>query len=142
MAKDFVNIIFLLFFIFSFDACATYYKKDISKSEYGILSSAVTFSSDKVIGEYGDRIPADFSADHFMQLTKDKIPQEYHAVLEKYPIDIKPMSSYYLIIVMHPSDRSIILFDYSCTPEVDGPILLKPNEYDVTNLERYDKCKN
>ena len=105
------------------------------------MISAVTFSSDKVIGEYGDVIPDDFTSYKFLQFVKDRIPEDYFMVLSKYNLDMKPKGSYYLLLIFDPETKLLILFDYSCTPEVDGPILLKPDEYDINNLELYDTCK-
>lgn len=110
------------------------------KREYGILESAVTFSSDKVIGEYGDRIPDDFNGNRFLLLVKDKIPEDYYKALEKHQLDVMPKGSYYLLLILE--NKQLILFDYSCTPEVDGPVLLEPEKYDINHLELYDQCKD
>lgn len=123
----------------SFSSCVTFSERQ--SREYGTLISAVTFSSDKVIGEYGDAIPNDFSKDEFMQFIKDKIPEYYYKILRKYDLDLKSMDSYYLLLVYNPKSNVLILFDYSCTPEADGTFLLKPEEYDINNLELYDHCK-
>lgn len=74
------------------------------KQDYGILKSAVMFSADKVIGEYGDEIPDD-----------------YYQALKKYNLQVTPKGYYYLLEVFKKDD--MILFDYSCTPELDGPII-------------------
>jgi hypothetical protein len=106
------------------------------------LLSAVTFSSDKVIGEYGDEIPNDFTVEDFMKLVKDKIPEDYYYALRKYQLSIEPKRTYYFLLVKKPENtNSIILFDYSCTPEADGPVLNEPYKYDLNNLELYDTCK-
>jgi len=132
-------VIVLVLLIISSDSCASLSEEQ--KRQYGILESAVTFSSDKVIGEYGDTIPDDFLSDKFMRFIKNRIPEDYYEVLKKYHIDIKPKGSYYLLLIFDPISKSLILFDYSCSPEVDGPILLEPGKYDINNLELYDKCK-
>ena len=74
-------IILLLFVFCSSGSCASL--SEHQKREYGILESAVTFSADKVIGVYGDRIPDDFSAEKFMELVNDKIPRDYYEALEE-----------------------------------------------------------
>ena len=132
-------IILLVFVVCSVGSCASL--SEHQKREYGILESAVTFSADKVIGEYGDRIPDDFSAGKFMEFVKDKIPRDYYEALNKYDKEIRPKRTYYLLLVFDPVSKTLILFDYSCTPEVDGPVLLEPGKYDVNRLELYDKCK-
>lgn len=137
MKRPLKPIIFL-FLSISLVSCASI--SEIRKRDYGILESAVTFSSDKVIGEFGDAIPSDFSSEDFLKLIEGKIPREYYATLKKYFLEIRPKGSYYLLLVFDPESRELILFDYSCTPEVDGPVLLEPHKYDIKNLELYDKC--
>lgn len=127
----------LIFVIFSASACLALSEEQ--KKEYGLLESAVTFSSDKVIGEYGERIPDDFNSHKFLLLVKDKIPGDYYDALRKYNLNILPKGTYYLLKVY--KDKSLILFDYSCTAEVDGPVLLETEKYDLNHLEFYDKCK-
>lgn len=111
------------------------------KRDYGLLLSAVTRASDPVIGEYGDEIPDDLTVENFMLLAKNNLPLDYYEALEKYRLLIDPRKTYYLLIVKDPDDNSIILFDYSCTTGVDGPILNEPNKYDINNLELYNKCE-
>ena len=139
MKRRILTIFLLVFFVSASSSCAALSQGQ--KSEYGVLGSAVTFSSDKVIGDYGDVIPNDFNADAFMKFVKDKIPEDYYKVLRKYRLDVNPRGSYYLLLVINPDNSAVILFDFSCTPEVDGPVLLDPVKYDVKNIESYDKCK-
>lgn len=137
-----LSLIILLLFVFcSSGSCASL--AEHQKREYGLLESAVTFSADKVIGEYGDNIPEDFSAEKFMKLVEGKIPRDYYEVLKKYNtnMEIRPKRTYYLLLIFDPETRHLILFDYSCTPEVDGPVLLEPGKYDFNTLDLYDKCK-
>jgi hypothetical protein len=110
------------------------------KKEYGLLESAVTYSAEKVIGEYGDAMPNDFTAEKFLLLIHDKIPREYYDTLLRYRLELKPMGSYYLLLVFDPRNTELILFDYSCTSEVDGPVILEPQKYDLNNLNLYDTC--
>lgn len=137
--RQFPVIILLVFVVCSVGSCASL--SEHQKREYGILESAVTFSADKVIGEYGDRIPDDFSGEQFMKLVESKIPKDYYEALQKYVIEIKPKQIYYLLLIYDPVSKALILFDYSCTPGVDGPVLLEPGKYDVNRLELYDKCR-
>ena len=136
-SKLFITIL-LLFFVFSSGSCVSL--SEHQKREYGVLESAVTFSADKVIGEYGDNIPDYFSAEKFMKLIEGKIPKDYYETLKKYDIGVRPKRTYYLLLVFDPISKVIILFDYSCTPEVDGPVLLQPGKYNLDRLETYDKC--
>ncbi|MBI5641170.1 MAG: hypothetical protein HZA17_12160 [Nitrospirae bacterium] len=139
MKKQIYAIIILVVFAFSTSSCLALSEEQ--RREYGILSSAVTFSSDKVIGEYGNAIPDDFSGDKFMELVRDKIPEDYYKALKKYSVDVKPKGTYYLLLVIDPKSKSIMLFDYSCTPKADGPVLLDPEKYDVNDIDKYDECK-
>lgn len=129
----------MILFVSASSSCAALSQDQ--RLEYGILGSAITFSSDKVIGDYGDIIPNDFNEDAFMKFVKYKIPEDYYEVLKKYRLDVKPRGSYYLLLVINPHNSAVILFDFSCTPEVDGPVLLDPVKYDVKYIETYDKCK-
>ena len=103
--------------------------------------SAVAFSAEKVIGVYGENIPNDFSEMDFINLVKPRIPEDYYGVLKKYPLKVEPKGNYYLLLVFDPKTKDIILFDYSCTPKVDGPVLLDPVKYDVNKIDSFDKCK-
>jgi hypothetical protein len=132
-------IFFLVILVCSSSNCAT--SHEINRSEYGVLCSAVSASSYSVIGEYGASIPSDFNVDKFMRLVEKNIPEDYFKVLKKYVLDIKPKGSYYLLLIFDPHTKSLILFDYSCTPEPDGQVLLEPGKYDLNNLDLYDKCK-
>lgn len=139
MRKQIFIIFLLIIFVTAPASCATL--SEDQKREYGLLESAVTFSSDKVIGEYGDRIPDDFTQDKFIKFIKDRIPEDYYKILKKYRLDVRPKGNYYLLLAIDPNNSAVILFDFSCTPEVEGPVLLDPVKYDVKNIESYDTCK-
>jgi hypothetical protein len=134
-AAAFVSILVIFVLI----SCVS--TSEVRKEKYGVLESAVTFSADKVIGEYGDSIPDDFSGATFMAFIKGNIPDSYYEALTEYQVAVKPMGSYYLLLVYDQVTYSLILFDYSCTPEVDGPVLFEPGKYDINHLELYDKCR-
>ncbi len=134
--KRYLGFVFILV-IFSANACVTLLEEQ--KKEYGLLESAVTFSSDKVIGEYGDVIPNDFDSNKFLQLVNDKIPEDYYGALKRYNLNIFPKGNYYLLKAY--DGKRLILFDYSCTTEIDGPVLLGIEKYDLDHLDLYDKCK-
>jgi hypothetical protein len=139
LSKKKLYIPLLLTFVF-ISSIACVHLSEEQKREYGILESAVTFSSDKVIGEYGDSIPSDFDSEKFMSLVEGRIPNDYYRALEKHHKELKVKGSYYLLLIREVSDNAVILFDYSCTPEVDGPVLLDPEKYDASRVESYDKC--
>jgi len=54
-------------------------------------------------------------------------------------LDVDPREWYYLIRVYR--DGTLILFDYSCTIEPDGPVLDCPGAFDPDNIDNYDRCK-
>jgi hypothetical protein len=137
MVKRLGSTFVLVVLLVSAMSCATL--RGPSKGDYGILESAVTFSADKVYGEYGDTIPDDFDGTKFMQFVKDRIPEDYFEKMHDCRIDVEPKKTYYLLRAYQ--GEKLILFDYSCTPETDGPILLEPDKYDLGHIESYDKCK-
>lgn len=125
--------------IFVLVSCSCLALSERQKSDYGLLESAVTFSSDKVIGEYGDRLPDDFDAVKLLNLVKNKIPTDYYYALKMHRLEVSPRRTYYLLRIY--DNAHLILFDYSCTPAVDGPVLLSPDKYDLDRLDLYDTCK-
>jgi hypothetical protein len=129
----------LLLVICTTSSCASH--AELVRRQYGILESAVMFSADKIAGEYGDSIPDNLDNTVFMGIVRDKIPTDYYEALQKYGLVVDPKKTYYLLKVFDRESNRLILFDYSCTPEVDGPVLLYPQEYDTEHLEKYDKCR-
>ncbi len=112
------------------------------RRDYGILSSAVTFASDKVIGEFGTSIPDSFDGQSFMMFIKERVPDDYYDALRRYTIKVFPKSSYYLLVAKDPQSGSIVLFDYSCTAKLDGPVFSEPSKYELSRIERYDECRS
>jgi hypothetical protein len=129
----------LLLVVCTFAACASH--SELIRRQYGILGSAVTFSADKIAGEYGDLIPDSLDNTVFLEIVRDKIPADYYEALRNHGLEIIPMKTYYLLKAYGRESNKLILFDYSCTPEVDGPVLSSPQEYDTEHLEKYDKCR-
>jgi hypothetical protein len=138
MKKRFLAVACLIIVFFYVNSCIALSQSQ--NQEYGALISAASWSAAAVIGEYGHAIPQDFDQQQFLAVVKDKIPPRSYRILTRYPIEIIPKNGYYLMLVYDPEDNSLILFDYSCTSEVDGPVLLEPDKYDVNNLQLYDKC--
>ena len=137
MKNSFKRVILLSLAICFLASCALLGQN--RKQDYGILKSAVIFSSDKVIGEYGEQIPAGFDGNRFMELVGDRIPKNYLHALENYKLEVESYGWYYLIKAF--DGDAMILFDYSCTTEIDGPVLDSPGMFDLTNLGKYDGCK-
>jgi hypothetical protein len=139
MKKRFLLINYFIIIILYTNSCIAISQSQ--KQEYGSLMSAVTWSASAVIGEYGHTIPDDFNREQFLAVVKDKIPPRSYSILASYAIKVMPKKGYYLLLVYDPQDNSLILFDYSCTTsEVDGPVFLEPDKYDLNNLQLYDKC--
>jgi hypothetical protein len=129
----------LLLVVCTFAACAS--QSELLRRQYGVLESAVTFSADKIAGEYGDSIPDTLDNTTFLQIVRDKIPADYYDALQGYDLVIVPKGTYYLLKAYDRESNQFILFDFSCTPEVDGPVLLSPKEYNTDDLDQYDKCR-
>lgn len=134
-------IILIWLFILAFTSASCLSYAEIIKQKYGILESAVTFSAEKIAGQYGDNIPDSLDDTTFLQVVRDKIPREYYEALIVYRLDVIPKKTYYLLKTYDMESGALILFDYSCTPELDGPVLLSPKEYDLNDLDRYNKCR-
>lgn len=114
---------------------------EVVKKQYGLFESAVRYSTDKVYGEYDDSIPDTFDNVMFLSVVKGKIPDEYYKSLQSYNLVVEPRRTYYLLKAYDKCTGQFILFDFSCTPGIDGPILLYPNEYNTDNIEQYNTCK-
>lgn len=138
MKKRFLLINCFIIIIFYTTSCTNI--SPSQKQEYGSLMSAVIWSASAVIGEYGHIIPEDFNREQFLAVVQDKIPPRSYSILNSYPMKIVPKNGYYLLLIYNTRDNSLILFDYSCTSDVDGPVLLEPGKYDLNNLQLYDKC--
>jgi hypothetical protein len=140
MAKRLTSLVAgLLLVVCTFAACASH--SELIRRQYGILGSAVMFSADKIAGEYGNSIPGSLDNTVFLEIVRDKIPADYYEALRNHGLGIIPMKTYYLLKAYDRESNKLILFDYSCTPGVDGPVLSSPQEYDTEHLEKYDKCR-
>ena len=138
MTKRILGTFFLLLMV-----CSGAYAglSEEQRRDNGILSSAVAFASDKVIGEFGLSIPDGFDGEGFMVFIKDRVPDDYYDALRSYSIIVYPKGNYYLLVARERQSDSIVLFDYSCTPKVDGPVFLEPSKYELSRLAQYDECK-
>lgn len=111
------------------------------EKDYGMLVTAVMNAPFAVKGVYPGDLPADFSSTTFLQVIKGKIPDNSFSELSHYDLQVIPKGRYYLLIVREPSTGTIVLFDYSCTFNVDGKVFESTEQYDLNHLELYDKCK-
>jgi len=138
--KNFKSFLLLTAIIASLTitSCSSFHKKE-EKINYGEFSTAVTFSANQVYGAYGRKLPEDFNSEKFMSVVKGKIPEEYYILLKKYNLNVISRKSYYLLIA--DKDGRLILFDYSCSPELDGPVYEDSVKYNAANMESFDVCK-
>jgi len=132
-------IIFVSLFAVTSVSCSTI--RELKEKEYGVLVSAVLSSAEKTTGKYSGNLPDDFDRNALMNLVKDKIPREYYKELERHYIDVEPKGDYYLLKAYDSPGTNMILFDYSCTPKLDGNVWEEPGKYDLNRLELYDECK-
>lgn len=109
------------------------------KTDYGILGTAVTYVSDKVIGRYGDVLPEDFDTTRFVAIAKEELVASQYNLLTRYRLEILSKHAYYLLKI-YDKDK-LVMFDYSCTVKLDGPILYSDKTFDLEHLEKYDECK-
>lgn len=119
--------------------CACASLSEHRQQEYGMLMSAISFSAGTVFGEYGDALPENFDAASFLAVVQGRIPPDYFAVLSSYRLEVIPKGTYYRLLVFN--EDAVALFDFSCTEQVDGPVLLKPGAYDLGNVDQYDPCR-
>ncbi len=98
----------------------------------------------KIKGLYPGKLPSDFNSAAFLKIIKEKEkpPEDDFQVLSQYYLEVIPKGSYYLLIVRDSFTKRVILFDYSCTFEVDGQVFHTPGKYDLNQLEQYDPCKS
>ncbi len=139
MRRNRLTVLILLAFSLSLSGCAA--AGQVDRDDYGMLCSAVSTCSYAMIGEYGDSIPAGLTAEKLLSLCEKNIPPNFFAELKKYQLKVKTSGAYYLLLVYDPEDNALIMFDYSCTPECDGKVMLEPDRYDVNRIESYDPCK-
>lgn len=131
-------VIFAVVLVFtSIGKCGTISEK--TRTEYGHLKTAIETSASVIKGEYGKKLPAEFDTSKFLQEVEGKIP--FYSELSKYSIIVQSKGNYYLLIAKSPDKKSIILFDFSCSTQVDGLVYLYPEKYDTNNLDQYDPCK-
>jgi hypothetical protein len=140
MRKKYLKVLLgLLVAVFLAGCCSSV---QFSKRDMGNLQTAVGSCASAIKGEYPDSIPGDLTAEKFMNAIKGKIPSDYYKALKEYPIDVHSLGVDYLLVVYSDErNKKIIMFDYSCTPKVDGRVYVNPDTFDVNHLEKYNPCK-
>lgn len=118
------------------------FSSENAKKKYDILGQAIVFSSSKLEAKYYPNYPIDFNAKKFIKFVKNKIPEDYYEELTKYSLKVESKGKYYLLIARDPKCKNVlVLFDYSCSPELDGPIYRNRKKYNLKNREIYNDCK-
>lgn len=130
---------FLFILVLSLTACASLSEK--REKEYGLLKTAVTYSADKIKGEFGRQMPDTLDEGTFLRVVHGKIPDGYYKELTNYFLVVVPKGRYYLLKAYDKTTYDLVLFDYSCTPEPDGLVLEEPTKFDLAHIESYDPCK-
>jgi hypothetical protein len=139
MKKYASSIALALLFIVLTHACAAIGTVDMD--DYGLLGSAATSCASVTIGVYADAIPDDLSREKLLSVCENQIPETYFSVLKKYPSDVKPKGSYYLLRIFDLDNKDLIMFHYSCSSE-PGRVIAQPGKYDIDNLDLHDTCKD
>ena len=141
MRRHSISIVLLLGLVIFLHGCATICKVDVvNRDDYGLLNSAATSCASVIIGVYADTIPDDLSREKLLSVCENQIPDNYFAVLKKYPSEVKPKGGYYLLLIYDLNNRDLIMFHYSCSSE-PGRVASQPGKYDIKNLNLYDTCK-
>jgi hypothetical protein len=138
MKKYTGSTVVLFVFIVLLSGCATAIRYD--QDEYGLLDSAVTSCASVTIGVYADTVPSDLTLEKLLSVCENQIPENYFTVLKKYPSDVKPKGSYYLLLIYDLDNKDLIMFHYSCSPK-PARVIAQPGKYDLNNLDSYDTCK-
>jgi hypothetical protein len=137
MKKHVSSIILVLLVAVLIHGCATI--GTVDTDDYGLLGSAATSCASVTIGVYADTIPDDLSREKLLSVCENQIPENYFSVLKRYPSDVKPKGSYYLLRIFDLDNKDLIMFHYSCSSE-PGRVIAQPRKYDLNNLDLYDTC--
>jgi hypothetical protein len=139
MKKHVSSIVLVLLVAVHIHGCATI--GTVDTDDYGLLGSAATSCASVTIGVYADTIPDDLSREKLLSVCKNQIPENYFAVLKKYPSSVKSKGSYYLLRIYNLENKNLIMFHYSCSSE-PARVIGQPGKYDINNLDLYDTCKD
>ncbi len=123
-------------YVFALGSCITLTASQ--KKEYDNLMAAAASSAAIFRGRYDGNLPKDLNESKFLNTVKSKLPPDYYDILKKYRLQITNDGNYYLLKVF--DNRKLILFDYSCTLEIDGAVLLTPDKFDLNHIGLYNKC--
>jgi hypothetical protein len=132
-------LLIVLFIGMSFPPVLAQSSKELHK--YGLLITAVQVAGEKMYGIYGETLPAGLNRGVFLELMKRELPQKYYkALVDHRYVNIIPRGTYYRLVVFQ--GRSLILYDFSCTDRVDGPVLTSAERVSLADLEKLDPCSN
>ncbi len=108
------------------------------KREYDNLMQAAADSAAIFRGDYKGALPKNIDEPKFLSTVRDKLPPNEFSLLKKYRLQIANEGNYYLLKIF--DNRELILFDYSCTLEIDGAVLLQPGKFNLNTIGLYNKC--
>lgn len=120
--------------------CMSFY--DLQMQEYESLGyeiSEIPKSMNYVwLGQ--DVYPAHLSANEFMDSLRTHNAKA-HQRLSHYLVQIRSYGSYYLIKVYDRRSQEMIMYDYSCTDKLDGPLYRAADRstYDINVIPK--ECK-
>lgn len=105
--------------------------------QYEELETIVQDAKFTIYGNFGPVFSDSLNADTVMSMLKDKEPQ-YYEMLNRYHVEFVFMKSDYLIALW--KDGCLVIYDYSCTPKVDGKMYLGPQKAIMTDLVNGSPC--
>ena len=116
--------------------------RDFSEQDYDQLQLGIIVSAKKIKGVFNGNMPIDMDKELFLKTIKNRIPEDGYDLIASTHIEITSYGTYYFLKLYDKDSNKLILFDYSCTHKVDGPVWAKPINYDLDNLEQYNSCKD
>lgn len=104
------------------------------------LCTAVTFAAEKIQGNLEENIPPDFDARRYLVMVREYAPRYYERIA-RYRLEVKPRTTYFLLVLRDPGSGRIVAFDYSCHSDCDSKRADAPAAYDLGDLERHNPCE-
>ena len=90
----------------------------------GPVESSIRNASEAVYGRYADQIPLSFNADSLMQLLRSEHPHDF-SVLQEFELNLESKQTHYFLSLT--GKHMFFMYDFSCTPFVDGPVYRSKN---------------
>jgi hypothetical protein len=87
-----------------------------------------------------EAFPPRVSTDEFMDSVRARLPKEYQ-LLSAYLIQYEGHGSYYLLKIFDRETRKMIMYDYSCSDSLDGPVYQDENKYSFEKRVVPSECR-